>query len=526
MLAHRRFLWSALVAGACLPPLGCAPDEPASHTAPPPATSATAQPDQAAAALGLSTSSTPAERWDVVCMQGKRIGYSHTVRMAVQIDGQAAVRTESQTHLALARLGQPVRQQVEISSLDTTDGRLLRCSTQVHAGDEQPTVTTAEVDGGTLKLALRVGQLAQSLELPWSAEMGGYFAVEHSLRERPMQPGQRRTLRCLLPIFNQIGAVELEAKDYESTPLLTASEQLLRIETATTVPGAPAPLRTTYWVDRQGEVLKTHTAAASQETFRATRELALEQADAAELDLITSLMAPLDRPIPHPHQTRRVRYRVTMQGDDPAEFIVDGGTQQVRRLGPQQCEVTVSALRPREQLPTTGEHDAPTDADLQPNSLIQSDDAGVIALAAQAAGDLDNPVELAVRLERFVHGQIAKKDLSQSLASAAEVAESLQGDCTEHAMLLAALARARGIPARVAVGLVYLPSQEMAYHMWTELYLDGHWRPLDATLGQGGIGGAHLKLAHTNLAGAGPYTAFLPVMQVMGRVKIELVEAE
>ena len=41
-------------------------------------------------------------------------------------------------------------------------------------------------------------------------------------------------------------------------------------------------------------------------------------------------------------------------------------------------------------------------------------------------------------------------------ATAAEVARSREGDCTEHAVLLAALARARGIPARVAMGLVYV----------------------------------------------------------------------
>ena len=75
------------------------------------------------------------------------------------------------------------------------------------------------------------------------------------------------------------------------------------------------------------------------------------------------------------------------------------------------------------------------------------------------------------------------------------MAESREGDCTEHAVLLAALARACGIPARVAIGLVYVDQAGgFGYHMWTEMYLSGHWIPLDATLGQGGIGAAHLKL--------------------------------
>ena len=53
------------------------------------------------------------------------------------------------------------------------------------------------------------------------------------------------------------------------------------------------------------------------------------------------------------------------------------------------------------------------------------------------------------------------------------MAKSREGDCTEHAVFLMALCRARGIPARGAMGLVYLESQRaFFYHMWTEVYID------------------------------------------------------
>jgi hypothetical protein len=94
-------------------------------------------------------------------------------------------------------------------------------------------------------------------------------------------------------------------------------------------------------------------------------------------------------------------------------------------------------------------------------------------------------------------------------------------------VLLAGLARARGIPARVAIGLVYQAStQSFAYHMWNELWLTDRWVPMDATLGRGGIGAAHLKLADSNLAGAQAYSCFLPVAQVIGQLKIEILEVE
>ena len=131
---------------------------------------------------------------------------------------------------------------------------------------------------------------------------------------------------------------------------------------------------------------------------------------------------------------------------------------------------------------------------------------------------------MAKLLEEFVRRSIKEKNFSQAFASAADVANTLEGDCTEHAVLLAALARANGIPARVAIGLVYMPNdQGFGYHMWNELWIDGKWIPMDGTLGLGGIGAGHLKLTDSNLAGADGYSSFLPVAQVLGRLKIEVL---
>ena len=127
---------------------------------------------------------------------------------------------------------------------------------------------------------------------------------------------------------------------------------------------------------------------------------------------------------------------------------------------------------------------------------------------------------MAVALERFVNREVTKKDFTQAFASAAEVAKSREGDCTEHAVFLAALCRARGIPARAAIGLVYLPSQRaFFYHMWTEVYIEKRWIPIDGTLAQGGIGAEHLKIAQSSLKDATATSAFLPVAQISGTAK-------
>ena len=52
-----------------------------------------------------------------------------------------------------------------------------------------------------------------------------------------------------------------------------------------------------------------------------------------------------------------------------------------------------------------------------------------------------------------------------SVPNALETLRNRVGDCNEHAVLLAALARAAGIPAQVEAGLVYQKGR-FYYHAW------------------------------------------------------------
>ena len=69
-----------------------------------------------------------------------------------------------------------------------------------------------------------------------------------------------------------------------------------------------------------------------------------------------------------------------------------------------------------------------------------------------------------------MHSIIEKKP-TVSLPSALEVLKTRVGDCNEHTALYVAMARALGIPARIAVGLVYLRGA-FYYHAWAEVWLE------------------------------------------------------
>jgi hypothetical protein len=398
------------------------------------------------------------------------------------------------------------------------------CEMQMGAN---PIRTVGRIDGNRLDLATTTAGKKTAASISWPADCGGPFASEQSLLRKPMQPKERRTLKSLAIGFNQVVDMEMIAGDYEPTHMPGGDYDLLRIDTVTRFSDGQK-MEGVVWTNRAGDALKTRSEAMGMETYRVSEAEALAKSDAPGVDLLGKTSVPVTLPIPNAHRSNRVRYRVRLEGGDPSSVFVTGATQKVESIDPHTAEVTVYAIRAGKPGGNPQEPaDSPTDADRRPTSMIQSDDPQVVAEAKEAAAGETDPWRVAAALERYVHRIIAKKDYSQTFATAAEVAKSHEGDCTEHAVFLAALARARGIPARVAIGLVYVEAAHaFGFHMWTEVWIDDRWIPLDGTLALGGIGAAHLKIAQSSLDGTGAFSAFLPVAQVVGRLRIEVVDAE
>jgi transglutaminase-like putative cysteine protease len=410
-------------------------------------------------------------------------------------------------------------------SIERSGGGLVRFETQANLG---PATTQSRGQVVGERMRIETSQQGRTItdEIPWRPEWGGFFAVDLSLLADPLEPGESRTLHSLQPLVNQPGEVQLKAQELEETELIAGSRMLLRIDARMIVAGEPIPM--TLWTDERGETWKTHIATLQQTTYRGDRELALAKSDKV-YDLFDNITIRLDKSLSRGHESRRVVYRARLKQGDAAEAFPSGAAQTVRRIDEQTAEITVFAVRPDRPPHPPAETMPPTDADLAPNSLIQNDDPRIVELAAGVAPEETDPWKIAVAMEEFVKGAITEKNFSQAFATAAEVAQAREGDCTEHAVLLAALCRARKIPARCAMGLVYFPGQDgpaFAYHMWTQVWINDRWVPLDGTLGRGGVGGGHLELAQSNLAGAGPYAAFLPVFRVLGQLELEVVSEE
>lgn len=135
--------------------------------------------------------------------------------------------------------------------------------------------------------------------------------------------------------------------------------------------------------------------------------------------------------------------------------------------------------------------------------------------------------EPAADIERFVYAHISKKIIGIPLLTAAQIAESRTGDCTEHAVLAVALLRSLGIPARGVVGM-YLSegfeghSNVFVYHMWAEALTEGKWQILDATRPGKKQLNRYVAFAYHSLKTEMPL-AFLRAMSALRDMKVEYV---
>jgi hypothetical protein len=258
------------------------------------------------------------------------------------------------------------------------------------------------------------------------------------------------------------------------------------------------------------------------ELLACEKEFALRQDDI--VDFLDKLSMACPVALDKSQLAGPITYELTATTDKPL-IIPNTDTQTVKEISPGRFEVTVCPMTPQgpAKYPYDGK-DKDIKKSIEPTEYLQTKDDKIIDLVKHAATTPDDAVKASFQIENFVMGYITKKDLSVGYASAAEVARSRQGDCSEHALLTAAMCRAAGIPARVACGLVYadvLGEKKNVFgaHMWTEVYLGDKWYPIDSTRAPNGFSAGHITLARGN----GNPTDFFSLVNTLGCFKIDKV---
>lgn len=486
----------------------------------PPATgTAVVQPKGASSSheeLSVKTPAPGKEHWAKILLGGKHAGYR---RLVIRPGGQPdTVAYEMTQMLRVTRGKDTIEQTLAQSSLETTQGGWVRGESKLSDGRSE-NVDKIEVKGKLLDIEQTAGSKTSRQTIPWKGEYIGFFGAEASLRNTPLRPGEHREFTMLFPMFNALGTITITAKDWTEVTLDGAKHKALEVEQVETI--QTTSTRSTLWLDEAGEMLASETPTLNMRIERSTQTIAEAIPKGQGFDLLAATLVKLKSPLADSQTQERQRYRVTLKTENPAKVFATLPYQSLTPIDEHSAELTVA----KATTVTSASGVAPDRVDLISSPLIDYDSPIIMELAAGVApGEMDKAA-LALALEKFTHDYIETKDYAAAFDSASHVAKAKSGDCTEHAVLLTALCRARGIPARCASGLIYIPSQQaFGFHMWTLAFVNGRWLPLDATLGIGGTTIGHLQLADSSLSSGLDADLFLPVMSVLGQMEIEVVE--
>lgn len=451
--------------------------------------------------------------WMSVLLDGRKIGSMHTTRKVES----ARVVTTQDMRIEIERSGLKVGLGTTETDEETVDGQPLKFDSRTRISGIESVQSGVVRADGKADITSSVGGSKQSRSIDWPKDALLAEGLRLAEAKAGLVPGTRYSTRAFQA--ENLEAVEVDSTidKPESIDLPGGKRELIRVEQTIELGGAPT--RTVSWIEPDQTVKKLLVPMMGYELtmLACSKDCALAPNQGADI-LVHSLVAA-PRSISAQERARGIRLVVaqTDHDGDALQFATTDEQQFTPHSGG--GDLRIAPADGNAQVHET----PPAASDSAPNDWLQSAAPEVVALAKLGAGEAKTHAAQMQNLEDFVRAFIRNKDLSVGYASALEVAKNPEGDCTEHAVLLAALGRVLGIPTRVVDGLVYVEQYAgsknvFVPHAWAQAYIDGHWRSYDAALH--GFDAGHIALS----VGDGDPWRFYAGFNTLGRLRIDHVE--
>jgi hypothetical protein len=519
-----------------LAPAGLRAQEPTESAKPAPTATAADRTAADGTAAGVVAPEPAVEQsWFLVLLGGKRAGVQTETTRRGPADARS---TELSLRLSVSRFGQAF---TIVQHQRWVEGRTLQSVESETDLNGQAEQLSARLEGGELHLSQRRRGAENQHVIPEAGPLFGPRGVEDQLRSAiasgQASPSERRELayREFSPETGSAEEVRARLLGFgELADSLGAVHRGYRVDLeSSAAPGVVSEGvydesgRLDYSVTRAGVVLEMVRAAAAPGAAASA---------AADLELfeMASLVLPVQWPGGPDRPGLQTLRSLTLRFEGPALAELQ------KAVGEQQAELGFpSWRRDGSALVLTLEPSPPPPpwpAEESPGG--EPPESGLEAARAESGGgfylDFGDPRlgELASRcvppefacLERLVDRTIRTKSLGSGFAGVRDILDSGSGDCTEHALLLAALLRKRGIPARIAYGYL-LTEAGFIGHAWTEARASGRWFWLDPSFPGGRPYGFKIRLGVIDPAQPVWGQVGVPLLSVAGGLQAEVLEA-
>lgn len=447
--------------------------------------------------------------WTAIVFNGEKIGYAHVeVLPAGAADGTYEIRAESALRLRFLAFDK----RVTLRSRDR-----VRADLTLEGFDYD-----YDIDGARLEVAGRVVPDALQVRLT----NAGRTETQVLRLEGPLYPASAITMVPALRGLTVGAEFRYMVYSGEAQRLAPVVQRVEGYERSTLFEGLAwkvatemLGLRTTTWLDARARPmleigLGGVLIAGLEDEARARRELA-SGALARDEALLDIALIRIPEPLGDPRAL--VSLALMIEGPAAPLSLPEDAGQRCRPEGNRiACELRAVPLPGAETQPRANRsgHEY-----LRSTLTVPSADPRIASLAAQIAAGRSLQLDQARAIVEWMRANIRRE--AADAFSALDVLAARRGECQGHAYLYAALARALGVPTRIANGLVYSPElQGFAFHAWNESFIGGAWIGIDATLGQVGTDATHLKIVYGESPGD-----LAPLAAWVGRTQIRVLEA-
>lgn len=434
------------------------------------------------------------DAWMGVYMRGQKVGYSHS-RLTPTDEGY---RLEETSFLRLSVLEQVQTVRLTIDAT-TTPAFAVRSFTVALDSGLGLFDVRGTVDGQTLVLRMGTGADITEQRIAMTEPIYLPSSARAHLLGSALAPGRTVTLRVFDPSAMQHEALTMRV--LERAPLAVDGTTVDAWKVRETFRG----METSVWLDDVGHTLREE----------GPMDMVVQREDAARavgagwgadaFDLMGAVAVRVPQPLADPRHLARLDARLGGLGD----LAVPADGRQSLRDGVLHVEREPAATTSY-ALPYTG---GEWRGELQATPFLQADHPRIRTAARDILAGESDARRAAERLRRWVYDQLDKRPVA-SIPNALQVLETRAGDCNEHAVLFAALARAAGLPARVVAGVVYA-DRAFLYHAWDEVWLGAGWMSVDPAFDQMPADATHIKLIE-----GGPET-HAALVSVIGKLSIE-----
>jgi hypothetical protein len=443
---------------------------------------------------------TDRETWMNIFQQGERIGYAHR-QFFKTVEGYRIFESVFM-QINLMGMVQDVRFKTEGNfhhdlTLSSFDFELQSSLFHFKA--------RGVLKGKILTLFTGKRGLEQKIDFPIEKKTYLSVGILEALIHENLKPGYSRTLHIFDPTTVTQRPVKVDVLSEETIQIMGRQERAKKVSVH--FMGVPQ----FAWIGENGTVLKEEGPLGIR-LEQVTKDEALNKMTLSQsADLAEIVSIPANKILHDVSQLKELKIKI--DGIEDGEIFLNGDRQSLKN------NILTIRRESLSNLPSSikGEKvfvDGKTYLESTP--FIQSDHPEIQAKVREIVSPDDPAIVKAKKLVTWVDEKIQKRPVL-SVPNALETLRYKVGDCNEHAVLLAALARASGIPAQVEAGLVYQKGR-FYYHAWNVLYL-GTWITADSVMGQLPADVTHIRFVRGT-------EQQIDLVRMIGRVGLEILSSK